>query len=99
MAHAENTVIIKRPISDVYAFIANPLNELKWRNGIQSIALKSGIAGTVGASGAAQAPQDRRGLALEIELRCGLRKPKPCSSRARPGRIETPGSTMYMVNP
>ncbi|MHC6222234.1 SRPBCC family protein [Arthrobacter sp. MMS24-S77] len=49
MAHAENTVIIKRPISDVYAFIADPLNELKWRKGIQSIALKSGIAGTVGA--------------------------------------------------
>lgn len=49
MAHAENTIIIERPISDVYAFIANPLNELKWRKGIQSIALKSGIAGTVGA--------------------------------------------------
>jgi hypothetical protein len=39
----------ERTPEDVYAFLADGLNEPKWRSGIQSIALKSGTAGTAGA--------------------------------------------------
>ena len=45
MAHAENEISIDRPASEVYAFLADGLNNPKWRAGVQSIALKSGSAG------------------------------------------------------
>lgn len=49
MAHAENQVTINRPAPEVYAFLADGLNNPKWRSGVQSIALKSGSAGESGA--------------------------------------------------
>lgn len=49
MAHAENEVTINRPASEVYAFLANGLNNPKWRSGVQSIAFKEGVAGESGA--------------------------------------------------
>lgn len=49
MAHAENEVTIQRSPGDVYAFLADGLNNAAWRTGIQNIALKSGTPGTVGA--------------------------------------------------
>lgn len=49
MAHAENEVTINRSPEDVYAFLADGLNNAAWRTGIQSIALKSGTPGAVGA--------------------------------------------------
>ncbi|MFP3460873.1 SRPBCC family protein [Arthrobacter globiformis] len=49
MAHAENEVTINRPASEVYAFLADGLNNPKWRSGVQSIALKEGVAGETGA--------------------------------------------------
>jgi len=49
MTHAENHISINRPPEDVYAFLADGLNEPLWRSGVKDIALKSGDAGAVGA--------------------------------------------------
>jgi uncharacterized membrane protein len=49
MAHAENEITINRPAADVYAFLADGLNNPAWRSGVQAIALKSGSAGALGA--------------------------------------------------
>lgn len=49
MAHAENETTISRSPEDIYAFLADGLNNPKWRSGIQHIALKSGNPGAVGA--------------------------------------------------
>lgn len=49
MAHAENEIMINRPSAEVYAFLADGLNNPKWRSGVKGIALASGQAGTSGA--------------------------------------------------
>jgi uncharacterized membrane protein len=49
MAHAENQTTINRSPEDVYAFLADGLNNPRWRAGIQNIALKSGTPGSLGA--------------------------------------------------
>lgn len=49
MAHAENDITINRSAGEVYAFLADGLNNTKWRPGVQKIALKSGAAGEPGA--------------------------------------------------
>ncbi|RKR13748.1 SRPBCC family protein [Arthrobacter oryzae] len=48
MAHAENETTISRSPEDVYAFLADGLNNPKWRSGIQHITLKSGSPGALG---------------------------------------------------
>ena len=48
VAHAENEITISRSPEDVYAFLADGLNNPKWRTGVQSISLKSGSPGAVG---------------------------------------------------
>ena len=37
MAHAERTVIVDRPIAEVFAFLADPTNERLWRPEVISI--------------------------------------------------------------
>ncbi|GGH96823.1 SRPBCC family protein [Arthrobacter liuii] len=49
MAHAENGITINRPAHEVYAFLADGLNNAAWRQGVQSISLKEGTAGQLGA--------------------------------------------------
>lgn len=49
MAHAENEITIDRPATEVYDFLADGLNNTKWRPGVRSIGLASGVAGTAGA--------------------------------------------------
>ena len=49
MARAENETTINRSPEDVYAFLADGLNNPRWRKGVQEIALKSGTSGSVGA--------------------------------------------------
>ncbi|MFH5879870.1 SRPBCC family protein [Arthrobacter sp. NA-172] len=49
MAHAENEVSINRPANDVYAFLADGLNNKLWRPAVRSVALASGESGTQGA--------------------------------------------------
>lgn len=49
MAHSEHETTISRSPQEVYAFLADGLNNPKWRSGVQHIALKNGIPGTVGA--------------------------------------------------
>lgn len=49
MAHAENQTTISRSPEEVYAFLADGLNNTAWRSGVQSISLKSGQAGALGA--------------------------------------------------
>ena len=34
MPRTESTVIIKRPVQDVFAFVENPANDRLWRNGM-----------------------------------------------------------------
>jgi uncharacterized membrane protein len=42
MAHAEHTVTVQRPIDEVFAFLADALNEPKWRPEVITIRLVSG---------------------------------------------------------
>jgi carbon monoxide dehydrogenase subunit G len=49
VAHASNEVLVNRPPGEVFAFIADGLNNPKWRPGVLSIELASGSAGQVGA--------------------------------------------------
>ena len=49
MAHAENEVIINKPVPEVYSFLADGTNNTKWRPGVVSIELSSGQAGQEGA--------------------------------------------------
>src|SRR6476620_6117891 len=49
MAHAENEITIERPATEVYAFLADGLNNPAWRQSVQSIALRSGAPGESGA--------------------------------------------------
>ncbi|WP_255771589.1 SRPBCC family protein [Pseudarthrobacter sulfonivorans] len=49
MAHAESETTVSRPPEDVYAYLADGLNNAAWRSGVQAVALKSGAAGELGA--------------------------------------------------
>ena len=49
MAHAENQIVINKPVSEVFSFLADGLNNPKWRDGVMEIKLKSGAAGSEGA--------------------------------------------------
>lgn len=49
MTHAENEIAISRAPEEVYAFLADGRNNTAWRSGVQSISLKSGQTGTLGA--------------------------------------------------
>jgi uncharacterized membrane protein len=49
MAHAQNTITIDQPPETVYAFLADGLNNPKWRDVVVSIDLKSGEPATTGA--------------------------------------------------
>jgi len=49
MVHAENSLVINKPIEDVYDFLADGLNNLKWRPAVINITLAAGSAGIVGA--------------------------------------------------
>jgi uncharacterized membrane protein len=49
MAHAEKEVSVNKPVAEVYAFLADGTNNLKWRDGVVSIQLISGEAGKVDA--------------------------------------------------
>jgi uncharacterized protein YndB with AHSA1/START domain len=48
MAHARQTVTVEQPISDVFAFLADGLNESKWRPDVQDVRLRSGDGRSVG---------------------------------------------------
>lgn len=49
MAHAENEIVINRSAADVYEYLADGLNDTHWREGVKSIALRSGTPGEKGA--------------------------------------------------
>ncbi|BCW66889.1 hypothetical protein NicSoilB4_16520 [Arthrobacter sp. NicSoilB4] len=49
MAHAENEITIDRPATEVYAYLADGLNNPSWRSSVRSIALQSGAPGETGA--------------------------------------------------
>ncbi len=42
MAHAQQTVLVSRPIAEVFAFLADGTNNPKWRTGVVDIRLVSG---------------------------------------------------------
>ena len=50
MAHAEKEVFINQPVSVVYDFLADGLNNLRWRPGIAELNLISGKPDTEGAT-------------------------------------------------
>jgi len=49
MAHAENEVVINKPIDEVFAFIADGTNNAKWRPGVVEGSLKEGTPSALGA--------------------------------------------------
>jgi uncharacterized membrane protein len=42
MPHAEGETVVQRPIAEVFAFLADPENDPKWRTGVLDIARISG---------------------------------------------------------
>jgi uncharacterized membrane protein len=50
MAHAEESVTVDRPIAEVFAFLADGLNEPKWRPEVSDVRLASTSATGVGAT-------------------------------------------------
>lgn len=50
MAHAEKEVFINRPVSEVFDFLADGLNNLRWRPGIAELNLISGKPDLPGAT-------------------------------------------------
>ena len=49
MANATNSITIDRPVAEVYQFLADGLNNPKWRSAVIGISLASGSVGAVGA--------------------------------------------------
>lgn len=49
MVHAEKDIKINQPIKDVFEFLADGLNNRKWRSTVAQISLRSGESGTPGA--------------------------------------------------
>jgi uncharacterized protein YndB with AHSA1/START domain len=49
MARAANVIVINAPVERVFAYLADGLNNPKWRPGVVKIALAEGAVGTVGA--------------------------------------------------
>src|ERR1700722_19366335 len=49
LANATNSITIDRPVAAVYQFLADGLNNPKWRSGVIGISLASGHGGVVGA--------------------------------------------------
>jgi hypothetical protein len=49
MAHAENTIVIKKSPDSVYAFLADGMNNPTWRPTITEVVLEKGAPGTAGA--------------------------------------------------
>lgn len=49
MPQAEHSVVIERPVHEVFAYVADGAKNQSWRSGVTDIALASGTAGTVGA--------------------------------------------------
>jgi len=49
MANASNSIIIDRSVPDVYQFLADGLNNPKWRSAVVEISLASGKPGAAGA--------------------------------------------------
>ena len=49
MANASNSITINRPSAEVYRFLADGLNNPKWRSAVVEISLASGGSGAAGA--------------------------------------------------
>jgi hypothetical protein len=47
VANATNSITIDRPVAEVYQFLADGLNNPKWRSAVIGISLASGIGGAV----------------------------------------------------
>ena len=67
MAFAEHEVLIRRDAMAVYGFLADGMNLPLWRDGVRSVTLLHGSAGTVGAV-FRQMVAGRAGLRLPAEL-------------------------------
>ncbi|MDH2443507.1 SRPBCC family protein [Amnibacterium sp. CER49] len=48
MAHAQQTVTVERPIEDVFAFLADGMNEPRWRPDVRDVRLAAGDGASVG---------------------------------------------------
>jgi uncharacterized membrane protein len=67
VANAENTVIINRPVDDVFAFLANAENDPQWRKGVLDIQRVSGEGAGARYRQGMKGPLGRR-LPADIEI-------------------------------
>jgi len=49
MIKVENSVVINRPVADVFAYACDPTNEPKWQDGVEDARISSGNTLAVGA--------------------------------------------------
>lgn len=49
MIKVENSVVINRPVADVFAYACDPANEPRWQDGVEDARISSGGALAVGA--------------------------------------------------
>ncbi|WP_427131212.1 SRPBCC family protein [Pseudarthrobacter sp. S9] len=86
MAHAENEITIDRAATEVYAFLADGLNNPAWRRSVQSIALRSGAPGETGAV-YGQTLTGPRGRPIQGDYRITAADPgRTLASRSLPAR-------------
>jgi uncharacterized membrane protein len=69
VAYAENEVVIQRDAMSIYNFLVDPVNLPLWREGLRSVELLSGAAGSPGAVYRPHfADTDRRRESADFEL-------------------------------
>jgi uncharacterized protein YndB with AHSA1/START domain len=67
MPDATNEIVIDRPPADVFAFLADPTNDPKWRTGVLDIAHESGTGAGARYRQGVKGPGGRR-IAADVEI-------------------------------
>jgi carbon monoxide dehydrogenase subunit G len=95
MPHAENSVTIARPPADVFAFLADAENDLKWRPGVLDMTRVSGEGVGTRYRQGVKGPMGRR-VSADIEI-TEHRPPEVIGFRALEGPVHPEGR--YEISP
>jgi uncharacterized membrane protein len=95
MPHAESDTVIQRPIAEVFAFLADPENDPKWRSGVLDIARISGTGAGARYRQGVKGPGGRR-VDADIEI-TQLETDSLIGFRARSGPVRPTGQ--YRLEP